>query len=120
MLKLWHQITFVLQKAFKKERVAKFAKAAKVAIAKGEEGLDEHFIHGPEADAALKLADATQKLVNCLAGHDQAVIRAGPLLVVKITSQGKSKLAVETVSARVRRILDENPRLPVRKSAVLV
>jgi hypothetical protein len=41
----------------------------------------------------------------------EAVLRLGPLLLVKVTINGKSQIVAETLSSAIRRILDENPEL---------
>lgn len=111
MVILFKRISFVLRKAFGKERAAKLAELAKIALIKGEEGIDQHYVHGPEAEATHKLAEAASKLIDSTKGVDELIIRAGSLLLVKYTQHGRSKVVVETMSPRLRRILDEKPTL---------
>lgn len=111
MVKLFTKVVLSFKEKLVKEQADKLAKAAQIALIKGEQGLDQHYIHGPEAEAASKLADAANKLIFALHDIDEAVIRCGPILLVKVTKDGKAKLAVQTISTRLRHILDENPQL---------
>ena len=111
MVNLWKRLGFVLSGSISEEDAAKLARAGKEVIDKTKLGLELKYLNVPEADYAAKFAAATSELIRSLRHEQQAVLRLGSLLVVKTTTDGSSKILVETVSTDVRRILDANPGL---------
>lgn len=87
------------------------ARVAAELLMKGQLGLELHYVDSPEAEVASKLADATSKLIQSLAEIDEAALRAGPILIVKVTHAGKSVVVAETISPTIRKTLDANPKL---------
>jgi hypothetical protein len=111
MLTLYRKIVFEVRKVLSNSAQQKITEVAKIAILGGKEGLHQHYIDTPEAGAAEKMANAVGTLAEKLEPVDQAVIIAGPLIFVKVKVEGKTIVAVETMSQQIRLALSNNPRL---------
>jgi len=118
MLSLWKTLRFKLRKGTSPEAGREMIGLAQNALNLAKDGLEHHYIDGPEAEAAMKLATAASTVIASLAGVEDAVLRIGPLLLVKCTQNGVCRIAAQTISPKLRRLLDENPRM-LQSSEVL-
>ncbi|MDO7849013.1 hypothetical protein Q5H92_21795 [Hymenobacter sp. M29] len=92
--------------------------AAAEALQKGKLALETQHITLPAAEATGKLAESAAALISSLNGVDEAVLRLGSLLVVKVSRNGLPAIMAETVSPELAQLLDKNPGL-LKTPAVL-
>ncbi len=65
------------------------------------------------------MAEATSKLLKALENFDNAAIRLGKLVVVKITdNNGQSRVIAETISLELQNRLEEDPKFLRNPQAV--
>jgi hypothetical protein len=77
---------------------------------KGKKALEAQLLNKPTAEVTEKQADAVAKLIVALAPIDEAVLRLGTLMIVKIQRNGIPVIAVETLSPKLAAMMDANPR----------
>jgi hypothetical protein len=111
MVNLWQTVWFWLKGTVSEKQAEQLAQFGKEALQKTQSGLELRYLDSREADCALKLSTAAAQLIGSLRGEQEAVLRLGPLLLVKVTLDGKSQIIAESVCTDIRRILDNNPRL---------
>lgn len=87
----------------------KTQKQAISALEMGKVALQANYLNKPIADATAQLSNSAASLISSCAGVDEIVIRAGILILVKTTVDGKAKMMVETISPQLMIYLDENP-----------
>ncbi len=85
---------------------------------KGKEALESQFINLPAAEVTEKLATAAGALIQAIDKQDEAVLRMGAILIVKVQQNNKSVIVAETVSPEITRVLDNNPSLLKHPQAV--
>ncbi|TVT38610.1 hypothetical protein FNT36_20745 [Hymenobacter setariae] len=85
---------------------------------KGKVALETQFVSVPSAEATSKLAGAAASLITALTGIDEAAIRLGAILVVKVSRDGVPLILAETVSPELALLLDKNPQLLKNPSVV--
>jgi hypothetical protein len=85
---------------------------------KGKTALELQFVSVPSAEATNKLSEAAASLITSLNGIDEAAIRLGAILLVKVSKDGVSMILAETVSPELALLLDKNPQLLKNPSVV--
>jgi hypothetical protein len=78
---------------------------------KGKKAFETKLIDVPTAEASAKLTTAAAEVIKSLEKTDEAVLKFGALLVVKIQKEGKTLIMAETVSPAISSILDNNPNI---------
>ena len=78
---------------------------------KGINALETKYINLPTAKAGGKLANSASNLIAFIKDIDEAALRFGAILVVKIEKDGKIIILSETVSTQIAHILDNNSNL---------
>lgn len=86
---------------------------------KGKLALETQHISVPSAEATSKLAEAASRIITSLDNVEEAALRLGALLVIKVKRDGKVTVSAETISPSLALILDENPSLLKHPSAVM-
>jgi hypothetical protein len=87
----------------------KTAKEVNDIYQKGKHALEAQQLDLPRAEASEKLANAAAKAIESIQLMDEAVLRLGALLVVKVQKEGKPVILVETISPQMSATLDVNP-----------
>jgi len=76
-----------------------------------KESLRRANVDQPGAAAFEKRAVAASQLLGSLECYDEAVVRLGDVIMVKLLEDGKSRLVIETISPEVARDLEKNYHL---------
>lgn len=77
----------------------------------GKRALKDNHINLSVAKATAELTNAASVLIKSLEGQDQAVIRLGALLLVKVVKNGEPIVIIETVSPEIMAELNANSSL---------
>ena len=98
------ELAYRTKRALNKTRIAKLFASMKTAIINA--------VHErADTEALQKRAEATKTLLEAMGPFDEAALRLGDVLIVKVKILGKTRLHVETISRELRRKLDKNPIL---------
>ncbi len=111
MVNLWKRLGFLLTGSVSESQVEKLARLGKEAFEKAQSGAELEYLDKRESEHASNLAAAASQVILSLKDEPEAVLRLGQLLILKVTTNGKSRIIAETVSTDIRRILDQNPKL---------
>jgi hypothetical protein len=85
---------------------------------KGKQALEAKYLNLPTAEATEKIANAASKIIDSIADIDEAAIRLGAIIIVKINKNGRSIIVSETVSPSLASTLDNMPNILSNPRAV--
>ena len=78
---------------------------------KGKQALEAKYLNLPTAEATEKIVNSASKIIESLATIDEAAIRLGAIIIVKIKKDGKTIIVSETVSPALASSLDNMPNI---------
>jgi hypothetical protein len=100
----FQNLKFALKKRGEKESIENSMKTAETA-------LKTKLLNLPSAEVTEKLADSAAKVLKSIEMAEEAAIRIGPLLILKICNNGKNLIIIETLSNLIADKLDSQPML---------
>ena len=100
----WQRIAFKLVKKSTRKELGDLYNS-------GKEALELKYSNLVSAESTSLLANASSSILQSLNDVDEAVVRLGAIIVLKVKINGEIKVIIETLSPRIMRHLDQNPKL---------
>lgn len=80
-------------------------------LEKGKRALELKHVDLPTADQTEKLANSAEKIISSIEKFEEAVVKLGAILVLKVKIKDESKIYIQQLNFELIQLLDDNPKL---------